>query len=203
MFQRNIINAVSKARVARQIVQFNQRRNMSAHHDPIGPHLLGTRQSDYIQPLNLYRELPSVPGSYNEGYPMSLFYSVASTFGAIPAIWYFYKAFIPVRVDVEKVTVEHPDTKEDVFLMKPTGIHRDSFEVYGYELIQQPQLHYSRFESIAAERMARYNDEMDFWLKHGENSQEELGRPFKLFNPKLALVTDRQDFKQYYTKKDE
>ena len=105
-----------------------------------------------------------------------------------------YNITKPVRVDVEKVTVTHPDTQEDVYLFKPTGIHKDYIKgLYGYDLIKAPRMEYTRVESIVAEQMALYNDEMDFWLTHGRDSEKLLGTKFTLFDPSKALVTDAQD----------
>lgn len=195
MFNRQVASAL-QSRLSRQLVQ-QQRRHMSGGHGPIGPHLLGTRQADYIQQHSLTFELPPPPGTYGEGYSVPMYALAATTLGAIPIIRALYAANVPIRVNVEKVTVTHPDSGEDVCLIKPTGIHKDALEIWGYDLVQQPQLEYTRAESITAERMARYNDEMDFWLQHGANSQKELGRPFRLFQPDLAIVSDRQDWKRF------
>eukprot|EP00461_Guttulinopsis_vulgaris_P010229 UN10303 len=57
MFQRQVAQ-----RVANRVVAQQQRK---MGHGPVGPHLLGTRQADYIQQRNMYGELPSTPGEKN------------------------------------------------------------------------------------------------------------------------------------------
>jgi hypothetical protein len=109
-----------------------------------------------------------------------------------------YNVSKPVRVDIEKVAIEHPDTKEETFVFKPVGIHKDYRNgLYGYDLIKSPQFEYTRVESVVAEQMALYNDEMDFWLAHGKNSEKVLGKKFHLFSPVDALTTDAQDVERF------
>eukprot|EP00461_Guttulinopsis_vulgaris_P002150 UN02151 len=145
----------------------------------------------------MYGELPSTPGE-KKRLPQCIWDAYAYGTATILGFGFIYHLNKQVRVDVEKVTVEHPDTKEPVFLFKPTGIHKDQDDIYGYKLVQAPQLNYTRRESIVAAKMALYNDEMDFWLKHGADSEKVLGRPFKLFKPELSFVTDAQDAQSIY-----
>jgi hypothetical protein len=162
-------------------------------HGPVGWHLLGTRQSDYIQQLTLHNELPAPPGevaSRAYAWWMGMCFAGSSLFFSKV----LYNLSKPVRVDMEKVTVEHPDTKEEVFLFKPMGIHKDSFnDLFAYTVVQAPQLEYTRIESLMASKLLSYNDEMDFWLKYGKDSEQILGRPFYFFNPTLALTTNAED----------
>jgi len=156
----------------------------------------GTRQADYIQQHNIYNELPAPPGSVgsmNEATMQMLMYFPLAIIG----VKVLYEISKPVRVDLEKVAVQHPDTKEEVFVFKPTAIHKDYNKgLYGYDLIKAPILEYTRIESIVSEQMSLYNDEMDFWLQHGKDSEKFLEKKFQLFSPIDAITTDAQDIER-------
>ena len=179
-------------RVAQQRVATIQTRKMGGH-GPSGHHIWGTRQADYIQQHNIYNELMEQPGkkrTMNEATYHIISYLTMAAIG----VKIGYSLTKPVRVDLDKVTVTHPDSGEEVFLFKPTAIHKDwTGAIFGMDLVKAPRFEYTRQESSVAEQMALYNDEMDFWLTHGKDSEAKLGRPFKLFDPVGALVTDRQD----------
>lgn len=181
-------------RVVRQVVKQQQRKMGGG---PVGQHLLGTKQADYIQVLSPWGELPAAPGSIKTQ-PWQLHMGVATIVASVIATRALYLNSRPVRVEVEKVTVEHPDTKEPVYLFKPTGINKaGQTGIFSYNIVQAPQLEYTRRETVTAAKLALYNDEMDFWLKHGADSEKVLGRPFSLFKPEMSFVTDAQDASRY------
>lgn len=160
-------------------------------HSSHGPtpqwHLLGTRQSDYIQELNCYGELPPPPGT-KVTVPADFAGHLRDMFTGALFVLGLYHVTQQVRVEVQKVDVVHPETKETVSIMKPIGIHRDENGLHQYDLVRAPELSYTRMESAVAERLMLYNEEMDFWLKHGGDSSH-----FRAFNPEKAIVRDRED----------